>query len=219
MSNKRINQKRKKKIPQPKKEDYIFIESDTEWLNTPSPFDELDEDWISIIVFFVFHVPVSKVSARAKSLKQYKWGSKSEKDDYKQLKRRLMKYGNMSKETYLCKDSWAKLKQAIIDNDLYSEFPQKISIERVAYRKSKSGETDSLLSHIRNSFAHGRLAFYEENDSTYIVMEDIDDKKHVSARMILSKTTLLRWKTIISSGPYVNDTEYDEKFGIGDNNG
>lgn len=210
---------KKTKIPQPVPNDYIVAETNPEWLNTPSPFDELDDEWISIIVFFVFHVPVPDASARSKSLAFYKWGEKSKNDDFKQLKRRLMKYGNMRKETFFCEDGWAKLKQSIIDNDLYSNFPHDIFKERVSYRKSKSGETDSLLSHIRNSFAHGRLAFFEENDSTYIVMEDIDDKKHVSARMILSKTTLLRWKTIISSGPYVKDTEYDDKFGIGDNNG
>lgn len=208
----------KKRIPQPTQNDFIVADTSPEWLNTPSPFDELDDEWISIIVFFVFHVPVPDASARAKSLAFYKWGEKSRNDDFKQLKRRLIKYGNMDEKSFLCKDGWAKLKQAIIENDLYSNFPQVVSKERVAYRKSKSGETDSLLSHIRNSFAHGRLAFYEVNNTTYIVMEDIDDKKHVSARMILSKTTLLRWKTIISSGPYVKDTEYDLKFGIGDNN-
>ena len=32
-------------------------------------------------------------------------------------------------------------------------------------------------------------------------MEDIDNKKHISARMILNKQTLLRWKMIIEAGP------------------
>lgn len=208
----------KNNIQQPVVEDYITVESNPEWLNTPSPFDELDEDWISIIVFFVFHVPVSDVSARAKSLECYQWGAKSKKDDYKKLKRRLIKYGNMSKESFICEGGWASLRQSIIDNDLFYGFPHVINRERVTFRKSKLGENDSLLSHIRNSFAHGRLSFYRENDSTYIAMEDIDDKKHVSARMILSKVTLLRWKEIISLGPFVNDNELDARFGLNNTN-
>ena len=120
----------------------------------------------------------------------------------------------MNNKSFLCEDSWAKLKKSMITNDLFENFPHDKFRERVTYRKSKSGENDSLLSHIRNSFAHGRLSFYEENETTYIAMEDIDNKKHVSARMILSKTTLLRWKTIISSGPY----RKDEEFGIGKEN-
>ena len=195
-----------------KNEDYVFKEENPAWLNTPSPFDNLDNEWMDIIIFFVFHVPVLNVSARAKPLAFYNWGQKSRTDDLKQLKRRLIKYGNMSKESFLCKESWAEIKQAFIDNDLYENFPCNVCKERVAYRKCQSGENDSLLLHIRNSFAHGRLAFFDINEKIYIAMEDIDNRNHVSARMILSKTTLLCWKTIISSGPYVTDEEYEKLF-------
>lgn len=210
---------KKNSVSKPNPEDYIIAQDNPDWLNTPSPFDALDDDWISIIVFFVFHVPIINTSARAKTLESYGWGKKSKKDDFKQLKRRLIKYGNMHKKDFFCEDSWAKLKESIIKKDLYEKFPHDICRERVAYRKNKSGENDSLLSHIRNSFAHGRLAFIKENEVTYIVMEDVVDKNHVSARMILSKTTLLRWKMIISSGPYVSDDKYNELFGMSDNNG
>ena len=89
-------------------------------------------------------------------------------------------------------------------------FPTDITRERVAYRKAKSGESDSLLSHIRNSFAHGRLSFYAKGEDVYIAMEDIDNKKHISARMILNKQTLLRWKTIIEAGPSMAEEELEK---------
>ena len=103
------------------------------------------------------------------------------------------------------------MKIAFQNNGL-DNFPSEINQERVTYRKTKAGENDSLLSHIRNSFAHGRLAFYLDNDEVYVAMEDIDDKKHVSARMVISKRTLLRWKTIIESGPFITNDDLESKL-------
>lgn len=189
-------------IPRPNERDYIFAEESPEWLNTPSPFDALDDIWQELIVFYVFHVPVSDMSVRSRTLESYGWGRKSKNDDFKQLKNRLIRYGNMTEETFQCEEGWREFRQSCERNDLI-DFPQDIRRERVSFRKTKSGINDSLLSHIRNSFAHGRLAFYSEDNSTYVAMEDMDDKRHVSARMILSKETLLRWKFVIESGPCV----------------
>jgi hypothetical protein len=198
-------------IQKPSAEDYILAESRPEWLDTPSPFDDLDEEWKQLIIFYVFHVPVVDMSARAKPLESYGWGTKSKNDDFKQLKRKLIKYGNMSNDSFLCEEGWAKLKASILNNGL-DPFPNAITKERVTYRKAKTGEVDSLLSHIRNSFAHGRLAFYLNDNEIYIAMEDIDDKKHVSARMIISKCTLLRWKTIIEAGPFIKSEDLECKL-------
>lgn len=198
-------------IQQPSKEDYIFAESNPDWLNTPSPFDSLDDTWKELIVFYVFHVPVSDMSARAKTLESYGWGTQSATGDFKKLRNRLVKYGNMATERFCCKDGWASLKESYIKNDLM-EFPQAIECERVSFRKTKSGINDSLLCHIRNSFAHGRLAFYLQNGVTYVVMEDVDDKKHVSARLILSKETLCRWKIIIELGPFISNKELKQRM-------
>lgn len=189
-------------IQKPTPEDYIVTETNPGWLNTPSPFDVLDDDWYQIIIFYVFHVPVSSASARAKPLNSYGWGKKSKNNDFKQLKKRLIEYSAMTEESFKCEEGWANLKQAFQATALF-EFPIDITRERAAYRKAKSGECDSLLSHIRNSFAHGRLSFYVDDQEVYVAMEDIDDKKHVSARMIVSKRTLLNWKTIIEEGPFV----------------
>lgn len=195
-------------IPKPTRDDYLFTDSNADWLNTPSPFDELDDEWYQLIIFYVFHVPDPSSSARAKSLDQFGWGTKSKTNDFKQLKKNLIQYSNMTKESFLCKDGWAQLKTAFQDNNL-SNFPCETSIERVTYRKSKTGEIDSLMAHIRNAFAHGRVAFYSEDEEVYVGMEDIDDKRHVSARMIISKSTLQRWKRIIEEGPFIENSELE----------
>lgn len=194
------------KITQPLNNDFVYAEKNEEWLCEPSPFNEFDNDWKSLIIFYVFHVPVPDLSVRAKSLESFGWGSKSKTNDFKTLKSRLIKYGNMTKTSFACETSWAKLKESFKDNNLLN-FPIDLTSERVAYRKTKAGENDSLLAHIRNSFAHGRLAFYNIGGETYIAMEDVDNSKHVSARMILSKKTLCRWKIIIESGPFKTDDE------------
>lgn len=207
-----------KTIIKPKEDDYIFAEDKPAWLNTPSPFDGLDDDWLAIIVFYVFHVPVSDLSARARTLESYQWGQKSKNNDFKQLKRRFVNYGNMSDESFICEDGWAKLKESIQSNNL-QEFPCQLDRERVVYRKSKTGVNDSLLAHIRNAFAHGRIALYTFGGNEFVALEDIDDKKHVAARMILSKETLLRWKTIINAGPFTTTDQLDKEFGLEGNNG
>ena len=132
------------KIPKPTEDDYIFADANSDWLSTPSPFDELDDEWYQIIIFYVFHVPVLDASARAKPLESFGWGSKSKTNDFKQLKRNLIKYGNMSDGSFLCEDSWANLKIAFQNNGL-NNFPSEINRERVTYRKTKTGENDSLL--------------------------------------------------------------------------
>ena len=64
------------------------------------------------------------------------------------------------------------------------------------------------MAHIRNAFAHGRVSFYGKHDETYIALEDVKKGDCVSARMILSKSTLVKWKNTIESGP---DIAYEER--------
>jgi len=180
----------------------VYAELDAAWLNTPSPFAQLDDDWIKIIIFYVFHVPVSGLSARGGALSVYKWGENNNKNDFKILKAKLMLDAGMCESQFCCVESIEKMREALVDNNLY-QFPKEIEMERVTYRKTKTGINDSLLAHIRNSFAHGRLSFYDINNEIYVAMEDLAGKNQVSARMILSKTTLLKWKETIEDGPAI----------------
>lgn len=198
-------------ISRPSPDDFITAEANPLWLKSPSPFNTLDNEWYQIIIFYVFHSPASGVSARSKSLDSYGWGTKSKDDDFKLLKNRLIKYSGLSKATFRCEDTWANLKQAIQETDLFV-FPTDLTCERIAYRTGKKREIDSLLSHTRNSFAHGRLSFYTCRENVYIAMEDIDTKKHVSARIIVSKQTLLNWKVIIEAGPFTSEYELEKSL-------
>ena len=81
----------------PPDEELEFAQFNAPWLNTPSPFNTLDDSWMKIIVFFVFHIPVQGVSARGTTLSAFRWGEKSKSDDFKLLKSRLMTYAGIGK--------------------------------------------------------------------------------------------------------------------------
>ncbi len=198
----------------PDKSQLISVNFHEKWLDTPSPFDSLDSEWLEIIIFFVFHVPAEGVSARGKTLDQFGWGKKSKAHDFKQLKDRLMKVANIDETKFVHIDKWIDMKDGLIDNDL-EVFPNDVDNPRLTFRKHKSGIGDSLCSHIRNSFAHGRLAFFDKEGEIYVAMEDIDNQKDVTARMILSKTILKRWIIVISEGPYAKKEDVYRKCGIG----
>lgn len=57
-------------------------------------------------------------------------------------------------------------------------------------------EIDSMLKHIRNSFAHGRISF---NDA-YLILED--KRKELTGRLIITVDVLKKWKLCIES--YLN---------------
>ena len=132
------------------KENCVIANND-EWLQTQSPFEVIDEDMKIIIIFFVFHIPVEGVSARGKSLKEYGWGKKSKANDFKELKRRLIEFGEMNEKYFVCEDNFEKLKNALTENQLI-DFPEDIENQKVVFKKDKSSMIDSLIFHIRNRF-------------------------------------------------------------------
>ena len=73
--------------------------------------------------------------------------------------------------------------------------------------KGRYNEFLSICYHIRNAFAHGRLAMYGYKNGSDIVfaLEDGVKKKgkfEVRSRMILKKSTLKKWMEILKSGRY-----------------
>lgn len=59
--------------------------------------------------------------------------------------------------------------------------------------KGKVGEAESVLTHIRNAFAHGNTYFF---DNKYLLLEDKEQQK-VTARIILAQQTLIDWISLI----------------------
>lgn len=62
--------------------------------------------------------------------------------------------------------------------------------------KPKFGEAESVLTHIRNAFAHGNTYFFENQ---FVLFEDKDSRGNITARILLSQRTLIDWISIIDS--------------------
>lgn len=60
--------------------------------------------------------------------------------------------------------------------------------------KGNVGEAESVLTHIRNSFAHGRTYFFDNGN---VLLEDSDQRGIITARIILKMQTLLDWISTI----------------------
>lgn len=60
--------------------------------------------------------------------------------------------------------------------------------------KAKVGEAESVLTHIRNAFAHGNTYFF---DNKYVLFEDKDQRGGITARILLSQQSLIDWIRLI----------------------
>ncbi len=60
--------------------------------------------------------------------------------------------------------------------------------------KPRVGEAESVLTHIRNSLAHGNTYFF---DNGMFMFEDKDQRGTITARMIMKRQTLLDWIRLI----------------------
>ena len=60
--------------------------------------------------------------------------------------------------------------------------------------KAKCGEAESVLTHIRNAFAHGLTYFFDNGN---VLFEDRNNYGTITARIILKQQTLLDWITLI----------------------
>lgn len=64
----------------------------------------------------------------------------------------------------------------------------------------------SVFYHLRNAFAHCRINMIDYEDECIFILEDIvpnqknEHKQKLSARMIIRKSTLLKWIDIIEEG-------------------
>ena len=191
------------------------------WLDTIVPAEYEDEGLYEIILFFVIHSPCSGQSSNGISLTERGWKAKPWYSP-KYLKEKLDKaiFGNDLRLLKMV-ESKAKLQPEIGSLDLDDNFYIHRDKQRMLYSKiSQSGcesEYMSLFYHIRNALAHGRLAMYPaQNHDVTFVMEDgkqvgekRDDKFAVSARIVISKSSLLKLIELLKNPPIENDYSED----------
>lgn len=175
----------------------MVADKNAKWLQwiAPEKFD--DRDLFRIVIFFVFHCPCKGLSAMGKSLDEYNWHKPWEKPFC--LNKQLKQVSLSDKLIYSAK-SYDKLDEQLIKANLAENFPSDFNTERIAIYNNDN-QFMSIFYHIRNAFAHCRLNMVDVDGECIFVLEDVSTKfKRVSARMILRKSTLLKWIDIIEGG-------------------
>lgn len=75
--------------------------------------------------------------------------------------------------------------------------------------KESCGRGESLLTHIRNSFAHGNTYFFDDGT---VMLEDKDQRGSITARIIIKVETLFAWIHLIDKDErYYHIHGLDEK--------
>lgn len=170
------------------------------------------KDFLKIFFFFTIFTPCPELSGRGKVLESYGWSNPWE-EPYKldeQLKTAADSLGLFTAKKY--EDMENALNNAGLKKTLFSEIVNnKICAYTGSDKYKKEHDFIHFFFHIRNSLAHGRFNVIKYNREEIFLFEDIGSRKDkktkeypLSARMILKKSTLLKWITIIEGGekPY-----------------
>lgn len=174
------------------------------WLQWIAPEEFNNEELFRIVIFYVFHSPCTKLSAMGKSLAEYNWNTPWKKPYYlnKQLKQASTNFNLLFSAS-----KYSDMSEALEAADLKDNFLSDLGRERICIYDNEKNQFMSVFYHIRNAFAHCRLNIVDVNSECTFILEDVNSKMKnsnsqvaVSARMILKKSTLLKWIDIIEGG-------------------
>jgi len=163
-----------------------------------------DDDLKRIILFYVFNTPCEQLSSSSIPLLNYGWSKTVWQNNA--LKERLFNAAALKRnETFVVAKNVYDMKDACKIAKLADKFQNQREVERISiYKPTNYPEFMAVFYHIRNALAHGRLAMYKHGEDVIFVLEDgvkKGDKFQVRSRMVLKKSTLLKWIEIIENGP------------------
>lgn len=167
-----------------------------------APEEFSDKDLFRIVVFFVFHCPCKSLLAMNRTLDEYGWTSpwKAPYHLNWQLKRAASNYNLI-----FSSKNYDAMEEALKKANLYDDFPNDLKNERVCIYDREKNQFMSVFYHLRNAFAHCRLNMVDVDGECVFVLEDVvpnykTGKNKLSARMIIKKSTLLKWIDLIEGG-------------------
>ena len=175
------------------------------WIKKKVPASYSNDELKRIVLFFVINTPCIDLSSSAIPVQNYGWGN----DVWKKGKLReqlLSVAGLKTNHTFFSAKKIEDLKEVCKKANLAKGFHKDRELERIAmYKPSRYNDFLAVCYHIRNALAHGRLAMYPISNSTDIVFVLEDGVKkgtnfQVRSRMILKRSTLLKWIDIIEAG-------------------
>ena len=180
------------------------------WIKRKVPSTYADDGLKRIVLFYVINTPCTDLSSSSIPLTDYGWSKDVWKND--SLKNELLKVANLKRgDSFFVVKKTEEIKETCEKAKLKKKFHQSRERERILIYKNKPNEFLSVFSHIRNSLAHGRLAMYPgDNDDIVFAFEDGLKRNgafYIRSRMILKKSTLLKWIDIIERGSIGESSE------------
>ena len=186
------------------------------WLEREAPASYADEELKRIVLFYVIYTPCPGASAKGIPIEKYGW----DKDVWRKrlLRKKLLSVASLEKgETLFSGTNMMEMKPIFVQAKMGEDFYRNRSVEKIAFCISDSNEVLSIFRHIRNALAHGRLAMYacgeDEKDIIFVLEDGVPGSGNyiVNSRVILKKSTLLKWIDIIKQGPASLETENERK--------
>lgn len=165
---------------------------------------------IDLLDFYLFHAPILKSDANediygSRSLRDYGWNGTA---DMHKLEGKLLKIAGMSVFCFIKAESIAQTLEAMdLTTTICTNHPRAVIRQNSSVSVYEDGSTsisqketrmECLFRHIRNSLAHNRTYLFDNNN---ILIEDLDDNKRVSARILIPKDAFVNWMLVVKSGP------------------
>ncbi len=180
----------------------VFSFRNAPWLQWIVPEKFNDVELFRIVTFFVFHSPCPELSSMGRSLSEYGWTAPWRKPYYlnRQLKQAATNYNLIYSAS-----GYDAMEAALEKASLKDNFPSNLDTERICIYDNQSNQFLSVFYHLRNAFAHCRLNMVDVDGDCVFIFEDVQPKRNqdhlkVSARMIIRKSTLLKWIELIEAG-------------------
>lgn len=187
----------KQKIPP---EGFIIVNTIEPWLKESIPEDFADKKLFRIILFYIIHSPCKGSSYSRSDLESFGWKNPWHSEVFRCSFDKIA--GFNGEENCIYVTSQKEFEQKWIATGLQDDF-YNISKEFAVF--AYAGESNprlDLLHHIRNALAHGRFSARkcDKGNDYFIIMEDVNDSSDflkVNARIILKKSTLIKWINLL----------------------
>ncbi|MCR4823603.1 MAG: hypothetical protein K5873_12110 [Treponema sp.] len=159
-----------------------------------------NEEFLKIMIFYVLLNPCERLCSRFIYSPLSRWSSPWKKPF--KLNEQLKKASTNPKLLFSVA-SYARMEEALEESNLKDNYQLINYEERVCFYNCQKNQFMSVFYHIRNSLAHSRFTIKEIDSDWLFIFEDRsmkNKKDELSARMILRKSTLLKWIEIIEGG-------------------
>lgn len=179
------------------------------------------DEFKSIIEFYVLNAPILKSDKSdlfgLKNLKDYGWRGNG---DMNKLERELLKDSKIHSFCFIKASTiHDTLEQMLLgENGWCAEHPRAVLKQEFGVTVTEDGKVEisnsetrmeCLFRHIRNALAHNHVYVFDNGN---ILLEDMEiQSKSVTARILLSKNTLLNWINIVKKvSPQTNEGKVEK---------